>query len=183
MFPVFLDACVLYKSYLCDTVLTIAKTGIYRPLWSSGVLVELERNLLRRGSTNAQVAHRLAQMSNHFLDAEVVGYAPLIGVMTNDPKDRHVLAAAVRGGAEMLVTENLKDFPASAVAPYDIAVVDQDTFLLDQLDLAPGLVMAALRLQVSRYRREPRAVDDLLNLLAGQGHGCPRFARACRERM
>jgi hypothetical protein len=121
-------------------------------------------------------------MSTHFLDAEVIGYEQLIDVMTNDPKDRHVLAAAVRGGAEILVTENLKDFPASALAPYDIAVVDQDTFLLDQLDLAPALVIAALRRQVSRYRREPRTVDDLLNLLAGPGHGCPRFARACRER-
>jgi predicted nucleic acid-binding protein len=158
MFPVFLDACVLLKSYLCDTVLTIAETGLYRPLWSTDVLAELERNLRKRGATDAQIAHRLTQMNTHFLDAEVVGYRPLIDVMTNDPKDRHVLAAAVRGGAEILVTENLKDFPASALAPYDIAVVDQDTFLLDQLDLAPGLVIAALRRQVSRYRREPRAV-------------------------
>ena len=105
MFPVFLDTCVLLKPYLCDTLLSVAETGIYRPLWSPGVLDELDRNLRKRGATEAQVIHRLDQMSRHFPDATVTGYEHLIGSMENDPKDRHVLAAAVRGGAEVLVTE------------------------------------------------------------------------------
>lgn len=181
MFPVFFDTCVLLRPYLCDTVLSVAECGLYRPLWSTGVLVELERNLIKRGATEVQVGHRLQQMGEHFPDAEVANYEQLITAMTNDTKDRHVLAAAVRGGAELLVTENLKDFKPHALDPYGIEAVHQDEFLLDQLDLSPGVVMACLHRQVSRYRREPRTVDDLLEVLGNMGHGCPRFAAACRE--
>src|SRR5215467_10983832 len=138
MLPVFLDTCVLLKPYLCDCLLSIAETGSYRPLWSPTVLDELTRNLLRRGLDDKQIGHRLDQMNEAFPDAQVVGYEALIAQMTNHPKDRHDLAAAVRGGAEILVTENLRDFPDDAVSPFAVEVVSQDTFLLDQLDLAPA---------------------------------------------
>jgi hypothetical protein len=180
LLPVFFDTCVLLKPYLCDTILTVAEAGIYRPLWSSDVLTELDRNLRKRGASEQQVAHRLGQMTRHFPDAEIMDYDQLIDSMTNDQKDRHVLAAAVRGGAEVLVTENLKDFPDTAAAPYGVIVLHQDEFLLDQLDLAPEVVHEALRRQVSRYRRAPRSVDDLLDVLGNEGHGCPGFADACR---
>lgn len=181
MFPVFLDTCVLLKPYLCDTLLSIAECKIYRPLWSAHVLEELERNLRKRGATAEQVAHRIDQMSRHFPDAGVTGYEQLIDSMENHPKDRHVLAAAVRGGAEVLVTENLKDFPATALARYDLVAVHQDDFLQDQLELFPVAVHAALRRQASRYRRAPRSVADLLDVLANGGHSCPGFAEACRR--
>ncbi|GLY48400.1 PIN domain-containing protein [Lentzea sp. NBRC 102530] len=181
MLPVFIDTCVLLKPYLCDTLLTISECGVYRPLWSTDVLAELDRNLRKRGASEHQVAHRLGQMRRHFPDAEVTGYQHLVEAMENDPKDRHVLAAAVCGGAELLITENLKDFPAAAVSSFDIEVLHQDEFLLDQLDLAPELVIAALRRQVSRYRRAPRTVDDLLDILANEGHRCNGFAEALRS--
>ncbi|MDX8029887.1 hypothetical protein SK803_06665 [Lentzea sp. BCCO 10_0856] len=81
----------------------------------------------------------------------------------------------------MLVTENLKDFPDAIARRFSIEVLHQDEFLLDQLDLAPELVIAALRRQVSRYRRAPRSVDDLLDILASEGHRCTGFAEACRN--
>ncbi|MGW4109687.1 PIN domain-containing protein [Actinosynnema sp. NPDC004786] len=183
MFPVFLDTCVLLKPYLCDTLLSIAESGVYRPLWSAGVLEELDRNLRKRGATAEQVTHRIDQMSRHFPDARVRGYEQLIDSMENHPKDRHVLAAAVRGGAEVLVTENLKDFPDAALEPYDVVAVHQDDFLQDQLELFPNAVHAALRRQASRYRRDPRSVDDLLDVLAGEAHGCTGFAEACRRHL
>jgi hypothetical protein len=127
--------------------------------------------------------HRLQQMNEAFPDALVTGYESLIPGMTNHPKDRHVLAAAVRGGAEALVTENLRDFQQDAASRYDIEVVSQDTFLLDQLDLRPDDVIDALRRQVSRYHREPRNVGALLAILGGPASGCPGFAAACAERL
>lgn len=181
MFPVFLDTCVLLKPYLCDTLLSIAECGIYQPLWSEDVLDELDRNMRKRGVAEDQVGHRIAQMTMHFPSAEVTGYQDLVPAMTNHPKDRHVLAAAIRGSAELLVTENLRDFPESALAPYDLTAVDQDEFLLDQLDLSPHEVLAALRRQATRYRKHPRTVADLLAILGNEGHRCPRFAAACRE--
>ncbi|HUY45817.1 MAG TPA: PIN domain-containing protein [Streptosporangiaceae bacterium] len=63
MFPVFLDTCVLLKPYLCDTLLSIAEAGVYRPLWSPMVLRELERNLIRRGLDEKQIRHRTGQMN------------------------------------------------------------------------------------------------------------------------
>lgn len=118
-------------------------------------------------------------MVEHFPAAMVTGHRTLIDAMTNDPKDRHVLAAAVRGGAELIVTQNVRDFPPAATAPYDIEVSDQDAFLLDQRALDPVAVRRALTRQVSRYRREPRTVADLLIALGRTGNGCPHFATAC----
>ena len=145
------------------------------------VMAEPERNLTRRGLDGKQVAHRVEHMNEAFPDAQVTGYEALITDMTNHPKDRHVLAAAVRGGAEALVTENVRDFPPVAVTPYHLEIVSQDTFLLDTLDLRPTDVISALRRQVSRYHREPRTVEALLVILGGQASGCPGFARACQQ--
>ncbi|MFC5993478.1 putative toxin-antitoxin system toxin component, PIN family [Pseudonocardia hispaniensis] len=106
MFRVLLDTSVLFKPLLCDTLLCVAEEGLFQPLWSHDILDELRRALLRYGVAKAGVDHRIDQMTEHFPGAMVTGYTPLIGTMTNDPKDRHILAAAVRGGAELIVTEN-----------------------------------------------------------------------------
>lgn len=118
-------------------------------------------------------------MTAYFPDARVTGYESLIGSMTNHPKDRHVLAAAVAGRADVLVTENIRDFPPGSAAHLGITVARQDDFLSGLLELYPDAVLGALRRQASRYRREPRTVAALLNILAGPGHGCPGFARQC----
>ncbi len=88
-----------------DLLLRLAEVGAYRPLWSADVLEELRRNLDRTGA-----AGRGAQMRRAFPDAEVTGYQDLIATMTCDPKDRHVLAAAIRADAAVLVTFNIRDF-------------------------------------------------------------------------
>ena len=122
VFPAFIDTNVLFGAYLCDTMLCLAEAGTCRPLWSAGVMDELERNLLERGLPSEAITHRLAEMTSAFPDAQVTGYEALIERMACDPKDKHVLAAAVRANAEVLVTFNDKHFPELATAPYDIAV-------------------------------------------------------------
>lgn len=180
MDAVLLDTCVLLKSYLCDTLLSIAEEGTFRPLWSDHVLEELRRNLIKAGAKQAAVEHRLGQMAMYFPDARVTGYEELIGSMTNHPKDRHVLAAAVAGRADALVTENLKDFPPESVAHLGVTVAGQDDFLVGLLEMYPDAVLGALRRQSSRYRREPRSVPALLSILESPGQGCAEFARQCR---
>ncbi|MFD3507652.1 hypothetical protein [Nocardia sp. NPDC058666] len=108
-------------------------------------------------------------MQSAFPDAMVTGYESLIEGMENDPKDRHVLAAAVRSAAEVLVTFNIRDFPERAVKPYDLTAITPDEFLLDQLDLHPGLTISTLRGQASSYRRDPRSVTGLLSVLERTG--------------
>jgi predicted nucleic acid-binding protein len=103
-FSVVLDTCVLYPAYLRDTLLRLAEAGLFRPLWSAGILDELDRNLVEAGIPAQTVQRLVTEMRTAFDDAEVVSYEPLIATMTCDHKDRHVLAAAVCAGADTLVT-------------------------------------------------------------------------------
>lgn len=174
-FPAFLDTCVLFPAYLADTLLCLAEAATYRPLWSAGVLDELGTVLAREAGLGPErIRHRLTQMRASFPDAEVTGYESLIDGMRNDPKDRHVLAAAVRGNAEVIVTFNLRDFRDEHLEPFDLIAVHPDAFLLDQLDLYPGLTMACLEEQVARYKRGPIRVNELLGALTAAQ--VPEFA-------
>lgn len=94
-FPAFLDTCVLYPAYLCDTLLRLADAQAYRPLWSADVLAELRRNLVERGIAPQRVDYRIGEMSRSFPDAMVSGYESLTDGMTNDPKDRHIRGVLV----------------------------------------------------------------------------------------
>jgi predicted nucleic acid-binding protein len=180
-FPAFLDTCVLYPAYLCDTLLRLAEATAFRPLWSPDVLAELRRNLIELGIPPERVDRRISQMTRSFPDALVTGYESLIDGMTNDPKDRHVLAAAVRANAEVLVTFNIGDFPEPALKPYDVSAIHPDEFLLDQLDLYPGVTVAVLRQQAASYRREPTTAAGVLVLL--ERTGVPRFAAEMRRHL
>ena len=180
-FPALFDTNVLYGALLNDCVLTLAEHGLFRPLWSAEILGELRRNLLIAGEQPALVRKRISTMERFFPDAMVHGHAALIGEMTNHPKDRHVLAAAVRGGAEVLVTFNGKDFPVDSTSTYDVEVVHPDEFLLDQLDLHPGATIRALEEVVSNYDSPAMTTDDYLLALARAG--VPQFADAVRDRL
>ena len=170
-FPAFFDTNVLYGALLNDFILELADRGLFRPLWSKDVLFELAKNLVKHDGT----------MERYFADATVTGYDHLVASMTNDEKDRHVLAAAVRGGAEVLVTFNTKHFPAEAVEPFDLEVVHPDDFLLDQLDLYHAATLRALVELVEGYDSPAMAVDDFL--LALTRAGVPKFVSAARGKL
>ncbi|MXW30177.1 MAG: PIN domain-containing protein [Chloroflexi bacterium] len=179
-FAVILDTCVLYPAHLRDTLLRLAEQDLYQALWSADIIEELRRNLVEEGFDRESVDRLCAEMQGAFPDAEVSGYQPLLGSMTCDPKDRHVLAAAVRSNAAAIVTFNLDDFPDSSVAPYEIDVIHPDRFLLDLLDLAPSTVIAELERQAAANRREPRTLSGLLDALGRAG--VPLFGDEVRGR-
>jgi predicted nucleic acid-binding protein len=123
-FRVLIDACVLVPYQLCDAMLTLAEQGLFTPLWSQQILDETERALTTKlGIDPDRARKRIAAMTSAFPHAMVDNYTDLIKVMRCHKKDRHVLAAAVRGDAQTLVTTNLEDFPAEAAEPYDIEIV------------------------------------------------------------
>jgi hypothetical protein len=114
-------------------------------------------------------------MNDTFEDACVQGWETLEpSVCLPDPDDRHVVAAAMRGRADAIVTANVRDFPDEALAPLEIAVVEPDDFLLDQLDLAPRVVLDVQREQAAHTRNPPLTPTDLLARLARAG--VPAFA-------
>jgi predicted nucleic acid-binding protein len=178
-FPAFFDTNVLYGAFLSDVILGLADRGLYRPLWSADVLRELRRNLVDAVESPTLIEKRVSAMETYFPDAMVAGYADVIGSMTCDPKDRHVLAAAVRGNAAVLVTFNLKDFPEASTDAFDLEVVHPDDFLLDQLDLYPAATLGTIRELVDAYDSPALSETEFLEELA-RAH-VPRFAAALRR--
>lgn len=162
-FVVVLDTCVLAPMPLCDTLLRLAEDpAFYMPRWSADIVVELRRTLHKMGYSEAQAERRIAAMSAAFEDALITGYEALIPTMTNDPKDRHVLAAAVRCKAHAIVTDNRKHFPNDAVDPYDIDVLTPDEFLVHQFHLNRELLEEKLHGQAAARGVEYTAILDKL---------------------
>lgn len=127
-----LDANVLYPIALCNTLLTLAESYAepFSPRWSSEILEETRRNLVAdKRCTAAAALRRLDLMNEAFPEALVQHYESLIPSMTNDPDDRHVLAAAIRGGATVVVTENVRHFPPQSTLPFGIVALTTDQFL------------------------------------------------------
>lgn len=114
-------------------------------------------------------------MNGAFPDAEVTGYLDLAPSMGNEPKDRHVLAAAVKAGAQTIVTTNLRHYPHHALVPFDVQVQSPDEFLSDLLDLARDVVMRILQEQSADLRDPPLTVKDVLAQIA---QTAPGFASA-----
>jgi predicted nucleic acid-binding protein len=159
-FIVVVDADVLFPLTLRDTVLRAAAAGFYQLQWSAEILDEMERNLVSTGTVPAEKAARLrATMERHFPEAQVIGFEALIPAMRNHPKDRHVVAAAVKAGAQVIATGNLKDF---AWLPDGIEAQSPDQFLCNLFDLDPAVFVELLREQASDLVNPPVAFDELL---------------------
>ncbi|MGX1808123.1 PIN domain-containing protein [Nocardia sp. NPDC055321] len=182
---IFLDTCVLYPSHLRDTILRLAEADLIQPLWSADVIAELRKNLALRhrgdDSTATKVDQLIATLCKFFPEAMVEGYDDLVDRMENHPKDRHVLAAALQGGADVLLTFNLKDFRVRPIGDGFPELMHPDDFLLDMLDLTPGQVIRLLHRQVAEHRRPPKNVQGLLDVL--ERSGVIEFAAEVRRRL
>lgn len=182
---ILLDTCVLYPAHLRDTILRLAEADLIQPLWSADILAELHRNLAARNGNDPCVAlqaDRLVSiLRNYFPDAMVEGYADLVDRMENHPKDRHVLAAALQGNADVLLTFNLKDFAVRPIGEGFPELLHPDEFLLDALDPAPGQVLRLLGNQVAEHKRPPEHIQGLLDVL--EKSGVPAFAAEVRRRL
>jgi len=178
-FSAVLDANALYPFSLRDTLLRLAELELYTPLWSVRILEEMTRNLVEHRITAQQAGRIEAAMRAAFEEAEVdaAEIERLEPAMTNDEKDRHVLAAAVAADSELIVTFDLNDFPPQACEPLGVEATHPDDFLLDLYDLDPEAVRAALEQQAADLN--PRwPLDELLRALTTAG--VPRFADAIR---
>ena len=146
---VVLDACVLIPMPLADTLLRLAAVpNLYRPRWSDRIMHEVSRNLQQSfGLSPHKTKYRETEIERHFPEARVDGFDHLTPAMPNHPKDRHVLAAAVKAEAQWIVTYNAKDFPAPSLSLYGIAVMGPSLFLKTLHDRAPAAVLETLKSQ------------------------------------
>ena len=141
-----LDTCVLAPMPIADTLLRLAEEpAFYTPKWSPDILQELQKTLQDKFAySQAQTDRRIESMKLTFPEAMVTGYDDLIASMKNDPKDRHVLAAAVKCGAHSIVSNNVKHFPRESLAPYELECLTADDFLRHQYHLDPDAFIEVL---------------------------------------
>lgn len=163
---------------LCDTALRLAQRQLFRPLWTAEILLEAERSVVRRGFPGDRIKRRFALIRKHFPECEVTGYEQFISTVSCEEKDRHVLAAAVFAGAELIVTSNTRDFPAKSTAPHRIKVVSPDDFLMNLAQLYPGIVLEVIQEQAMALKSPPMGVTEVLDALARAG--APKFAAQIR---
>lgn len=171
-FTAIYDACVLYPAPLRDFLMELALTDLFRARWSEDIQQEWVRNVLknRPDLSEAQLTRTKELMNRYVRDALVTGYEPLIPSLSlPDPDDLHVLAAAIRCNASVIITTNLKDFPDEALYPYDIEAQHPDDFILYLLDLQPIRVCTAAERHRQRLRNPPMDAEQYLASLAKQG--------------
>ncbi|HYS40426.1 MAG TPA: PIN domain-containing protein [Pseudonocardiaceae bacterium] len=137
---------------------------LFRPLWSEAIFDEIRRNVVAKRNVDPSAFDRtLSLMNDSFDGALVENWKPVFEDLNlPDADDRHVLAAAIVGGGQAIVTFNLADFPTGQLAPYHVDAIHPDAFLLDQLDLAPARVLATLTKQAQRYRNPAMDLSGLL---------------------
>jgi predicted nucleic acid-binding protein len=170
-FTALYDACVLYPAPIRDVLMHLALTDLYRARWTNQIHEEWMHALLanRQDLTRAQLERTRDLMNAHVRDALVTGYEELIPSLTlPDPDDRHVLAAAIRGRADVIVTYNLKDFPVESTKPLGVEAQHPDEFLTHALDLAPGIVLEAIKRLRRSLAKPPVGIDDYLATLERQ---------------
>ncbi|MEM8959576.1 MAG: PIN domain-containing protein [Pseudomonadota bacterium] len=144
---VLIDACVLYPTLLRAIVLEVARAGAFTPLWSARIIEEWRRAALRTHPEQAaMLGGEIALVTARWPNAEVaVPPDAEAGLSLPDENDRHVLAAAIAGGADLILTLNLRDFPARTLARHGLRAEHPDAFLLGLLgEDAPAIAAAVL---------------------------------------
>lgn len=170
-FTVICDACVLYPAPLRDLLMHLAVTGAYRARWSDQIHNEWTRNVLksRTDLTQVQLNRTVECMNRAIPDCLVSDYEPLIqGLELPDKDDRHVLAAAIKCGASVIVTYNLKDCPQEALKPFDVEALHPDAFLSDIWDLDQAAVLEAVQRQRASLKNPTHTPRELLDTLLKQ---------------
>lgn len=166
------DANVLYPAPLRDLLIRLAQAGLARARWTEAIHDEWVRSVL--ADNPSLTAERLARtrslMNQAVRDCLVTGHEEMIDSLTlPDADDRHVLAAAIQVGAEVIVTFNLRDFPSDAMAGYGIEAIHPDEFLVSLFDAAPGPVCSAVKRQREGLRNPPKTAVELLDTLEALG--------------
>jgi predicted nucleic acid-binding protein len=163
-----LDACVLYPAPLRDLFMRLATTGLFHARWTIEIHEEWMRSVL---ATRQDLSWTRLERTRELMDAHVEGclisgFEPLIPTLSlPDPDDRHVLAAAIHGRCDTIVTFNLKDFPPEVLAPYGVGASHPDDFVMRCLEMNSTLVCQAVQQQYQALRSPPMELDALLDIL------------------
>ena len=177
MVSVLYDANVLYPAILRDLLVSIGQVGLVRARWTAEIVEEWRRALVANRPELETRLHRTIQLMDEAVpDVRVTGYKALIpSLQLPDPDDRHVLAAAIRGGAQTIVTFNLAHFPKETLARYALEALHPDEFVADLIDLNRPLMTWLLVWRAAEKRKPPMSPQEFAASLGRAG--LPRSAQ------
>lgn len=180
-FVVLLDANVLFPFRVRDVLLTFAHEGLFRARFTDDILDEWTRNLIRlKPHLETSVRQQEAMIREVFDACFVTGYQPIMpSLELPDPFDRHVLVAAIRTSAQVIVTQNRCDFPAAVLEEFGIETLGADDMLVSTYELFPSEAARALSWVRKRYRTPPMTASEFLFDLTKSGR--PKLAATLRR--
>jgi len=174
-FTALVDACVLASALKRNMVLSLSEAQFFRIRWSAKIMTETERTiaklLKRKGAPDHKAAAKLQceRMNLAFEEANVSGFEPLEASLSEiNKKDRHVLAAAIKSSASVIVTDNLRDFDSVYCSQFDIEPLSSDAFLADCIELSPSASMATLRTMRERLKNPEITPETFITYCEGQ---------------
>ena len=165
------DSCVIYPPSLRDLLLHLAEARIVHAHWSNDIHEEWIRSVLkdRPDLSRPMLEKARKAMDTSIRDALVTGYEHLIeSLQLSDKDDRHVLAVAIRAGASLIVTHNLRDFPDAVLEPYGVKAISPDDFLMRLIAENAKAVLDVVKLQRERLKNPPKTVEEHLATLERQ---------------
>lgn len=171
-FTVVLDTDVLVGALVRNIILTFAEAGFFRARWSSTTICqEFEPAVIRAANLSPEkAAFQRARIEEAFPEGEIAEDPVLVdGLILPDPDDRHIFAVAIQAKAALIVTNNLKDFPAAALIAHQIEPISADSFIADCIDLAGPEAIAELRDLRERFRRPEMDAEAFLRLVEERG--------------
>lgn len=169
-FKCVLDTNVIYPLWTRDLLLWFAFYELYTPKWSNNIFKEWINVMKRKGVTEEKAIKRSDVMNKAFPDALVLNYEPLIETLNlPDSDDRHVLAAAIKTNANLIITNNLKDFPQDYLASFGLKAKCPDDFFTDIIDINPELSLQAFRKLVLNKKNPPYDEYDVLDIFRNNG--------------
>jgi predicted nucleic acid-binding protein len=169
-FKAILDTNVVYPVIIRDLLFWFAHYDLYTPKWSENIFDEWKSVMERKGITETEAAKRVAHANSAFPDALVHNYQWIIPTLNlPDPEDCHVLAAAIKANADIIVTNNIKDFPKDYLSSYGIKAITADEFLTDIIDLNQEHAVAAFKEMVLHKRNPDLDEFEVLDLLRKSG--------------
>lgn len=167
-----LDACILYSPSLRGLFMHLTQQEVFQPKWTETIHEEWMRNVLanRPDLVPLRIERTRQKMDDYGGVWQCPGYEAIIPTLTlPDPDDRHVLAAAIAGGASHIVTFNLSDFPAAILSRHGIVAQHPDRFLTDLLAQKPDAFFDAVQRLLASLQNPPRTFEQQLELIRTQG--------------
>ncbi|NNE35548.1 MAG: PIN domain-containing protein [Rhodothermales bacterium] len=186
-FTAVVDACVLFSPLKRNLILSLAEAELFRIRWSEEILDETQsatkQYLTGKGCTDAddRAIRARTSMEKAFVDALVCDYDTVAEGLNGlpDEKDRHVIAAAIKCRSDIIVTENLKDFPPEILDPFHLEAKCSDDFIADTIDLNLGVAISAIRRMRLRLKKPEMTPEALL--LEIEKHGLTQTADQLRD--